>query len=68
MVTLSDLTPSTAGSDVEANPNNGQLQSRSELSKLNANSFVFNFAGALCECQTNKSGPTDYGTQNNQGQ
>lgn len=73
VVTLADLTPGTAGSSVtgevaEANPNNGQLQSRSELSKLNSNSLVFNFAGALCECQTNKSGPTDYGTQNNQGQ
>jgi len=52
----------------DATPDNGQLQSRSELSKLNGNSLVFNMAGALCECQTNKSGPLDYGVQNNQGQ
>lgn len=55
----------------EASPNNNPtntVESRSELSKLNKDNLVFNFQGALCECQTNKSGPTDYGTQNNQGQ
>lgn len=73
VVTGADLTNGTASNsnaadvNAEANPGNGQLQSRSELSKLNGTSLVFNFAGALCECQTNKSGPTDYGVQNNQG-
>jgi len=52
----------------DATPENAQTQSRSEMSKLNGTSLVFNMAGALCECQTNKSGPSDYGVQNNQGQ
>jgi len=51
----------------DATPENAQTQSRSEMSKLNGTSLVFNMAGALCECQTNKSGPSDYGEQNNQG-
>jgi len=54
----------------EANPNNSPLngvESRSEVSKLNGDNLVFSFQGALCECQTNTSGPRDYGTQNNQG-
>jgi len=51
----------------DATPENAQTQSRSEMSKLNETSLVFNMAGALCECQTNKSGPSDYGEQNNQG-
>jgi len=58
--TVTDFAP-------DATPENAQTQSRSEMSKLNGTTLVFNMAGALCECQTNKSGPSDYGEQNNQG-
>jgi len=67
--TTSQTTQSNNGEfGPDATPENAQAQSRSEMSKLNGTSLVFNMAGALCEFQTNKSGPSDYGVQNNQGQ
>ena len=66
-------------SDVITNPNNNPVnspnydpaqnpaESQTEWSKLTANYLYFTLQGALCQCQGPKSGPTDYGVQNNQG-
>lgn len=49
-------------SNVATTPNRA-----TEVSNISATSYNFVVQGALCECQTNKSGPTDYGQQNDQG-
>ena len=38
-----------------------------EISRITPTTIQFVIQGALCECQTNKSGPLDYGQQNDQG-
>ncbi|MFN7624807.1 MAG: hypothetical protein ACK5RS_16850 [Acidobacteriota bacterium] len=56
------ISGATPNYDPAANPQ----ESRTEWSKLTPNYLYFTFQGALCECQGNKSGPLDYGQQNNQ--
>lgn len=38
-----------------------------EVSRITPTTIQFVVQGSLCQCQTNKSGPTDYGQQNDQG-
>ena len=57
----------TSGTTPNYDPAQNPPESQTEWSKLTANYLYFTLQGALCECQGNKSGPLDYGQQNNQG-
>jgi len=57
----------TSGTTPNYDPAANPPESQTEWSKLTANYLYFTMQGALCECQGNKSGPLDYGQQNNQG-
>ena len=57
----------TSGTTPNYDPAANPQESQTEWSKLTANYLYFTLQGALCECQGNKSGPSDYGVQNNQG-
>jgi hypothetical protein len=48
--------------------NPAPLNRATEVSNISATSYNFVVQGSLCECHTNKTGPTDYGQQNDQGE